>query len=657
MANNFSSPGISINEIDRSQTIKTENSKVAIVAVPANVGLTNQIIYCSSESDLVKQFGKPTNENYTEWFSALTAIQYGLVVGVIRPNDTSINLTTANVTTSGFDTALNISGYDDYLLNPNNYIFSAQTPSNLYNGLSVVVIDHGADQILSVNITGGSSTPAVGDVVKTATSFGWVYSYNDTTITIVLNDTKKKFAVADTLYTEDGTTIIGTITGITDFYSTQFIAPNVPWSSIAPQPGTSAQAREKGAKFDEFHAVVIDTTGAITGNIGGIIESFTYLSKAIDGVTAEGADTYWQRIINNRSTYIYAGIQKFNSVSALTLTTPLNSTYVSADLGSNVSKGLFKLFKNSNSGASIKLSLSGGKSYNWSIPSVIDAALDSAYDLVSDSETFGDVDFLIPGKITGQRVSKLVNICEQRRDCRVAVCPKYSSVINSLSSTEKVNNIIDFFDTLPSSSFMIFGDNYKYIFDKYNNTNRYIPCSADIAGLTLTTLNSWQSPAGITHGVLQNAIKLAYSAKKSERDRLYSHRINPIISYPGKGVILNGDKTALSSPSAFDRIGVRGLMIEIQKVISQFAESQLFQINDAETRKNFVDNITPYLQNIQANRGVYEYKVVCDSSNNSTQNIDAYRFTADIYIKPARSINFIVLNFITTSTGASFTEA
>jgi phage tail sheath protein FI len=275
---------------------------------------------------------------------------------------------------------------------------------------------------------------------------------------------------------------------------------------------------------------------------------------------------------------------------------------------------------------------------------------------VSDSEIFGDIDFLIPGKISGQRVSKLVNICERRRDCRLAVAPQQSDVINNFSSTVKVSKIIDFFDTLPSSSFMIFCDNYKYIFDKYNNTFRYIPCSADVAGLTLSTLNSWQSPAGVTHGVVQNAIKLAYSAKRSERDLLYSHRVNPIISFPGRGVILNGDKTALASPSAFDRIGVRGLMIELQKVISQFAENQLFEINDDNSRKNFLDNVTPYLQNIQANRGIYEYKIVCDTTNNSVQDIDANKFTADIYIKPARNINFIVLNFIITATGASFTD-
>ena len=657
MALNFASPGVSIQEVDLSQSVEIQNSKIAIVAIPSDIGLTNKIVYCSSESDLLKQFGKPNNNNYQEWFSALTAIQYGLVVGVIRPNDTTISLVNANVTTSGFDASLSISGIDGYELNQNNYIFAAQTPSDIFNGLSIAVIDHGADQILTISTTGGTVVPVVGDVVKTANGFGWVYSVNGTTgYTVVLNDTKKKFAITDVLFAENGTAVIGTITAILDFYSTQYIAPNVPWSSIAPQPGTSAQAKEKGAKFDEFHAIVIDSTGLITGNVGGILESFTYLSKAIDGKSAEGADTYWKRIIRNRSNYVFAGIQKFNINSTVTLNTPLTSNYTSTDLDGSILGGLFKLFKNSVGGASIKLSLTGGKTYDWTTSSVVDAVVDGAYDLVSDSEVFGDVDFLIPGKITAQRITKLANICERRRDCRLAVSPQYSDVINSFSSSAKIASIIDFYDTLPSSSFMIFCDNYKYIFDKYNNVNRYIPCSADVAGLTMSTLNSWQSPAGITHGVLKNAIKVAYSAKKSERDQLYTHRINSIISFPGKGVVLNGDKTALSSPSAFDRIGVRGLMIEIQKVISQFAENQLFEINDENTRRSFVNSVTPYLQNIQANRGVYEYKIVCNTSNNSSQDIDANKFTADIYIKPARNINFIILNFITTSTGSSFTE-
>jgi hypothetical protein len=656
MALNLASPGIINTEIDKSASIDTQTTKIAVVVLPAEVGETNKIIYCSSESDIIANFGKPTNENYTEWFSALEVTGYGITIGIIRPDDATTNLNTANITTSGYDNALSLSGTDGYQTNQNNYIFAARTPSDKYNDLSIAVIDRGADQILTINATSGTSNPVVGDIVKNGNTMGWIYSVNSNGYTVLLDDSTKKFKTNDILYIEDGTTIIGTITGITDFYSTQYIAPNVPWLSIAPQPGTSAQAKEKGARFDEFHAVVIDTTGKISGNVGGILESFTYLSKAIDGVSAEGADTYWKRIIQNRSKYIFAGVQTFDTGNNVSLDIPTNSNYVIGDIGTPITKTLFKPFKNNTGGASIKLSLSGGRSYNWTTPSVVDAIIESGYDLVADAEVFNDVDFLVPGKITGQRISKLVNICERRRDCRVAVAPQYSDVINSFNSTTKVSNIINFYDTLPSSSFMIFCDNYKYIFDKYNNTYRYIPCAADVVGLTLTTLNSWQSPAGLTHGVLKNAIKLAYSAKKSERDQLYSHRINPIISYPGKGVILNGDKTALSSPSAFDRIGVRGLMIEIQKVISQFAESVMFETNDEITRKSFVDNVTPYLSNIQSERGIYEFRVVCDTTNNTTQNIDANEFIADFYIKPSRNINFIGLNYVITASGATFSD-
>jgi hypothetical protein len=662
MANNFSSPGVSINEIDKSQTISLANKNVAIVAIPSEIGYTNEVIYVETEADLISQFGKPTNNNYQEWYSALTLIQYGVTVGVIRPNDTTVSLATANVDTStpGFTSGLQLSGRKDYELGTNNYIFAAQSPTDLYNGLSVAIVDHGADQILTVTpVSGGylGAPLAAADIVFSGSNYGWIYNSVSfaTDFTVILADSKKKFKVGDTLLASDNTTVIGTITATTDYYSTQYIAPNIPWTAIAPQPGTSQQAKERGALFDEFHAVVIDTLGKISGNVGAILETYTYLSKASDGLSSEGSDTYWLRQILNKSKYIFPGTNKFNLSNTITLDIPTLGGYVAGDIGDPIQNKLFKVLKTTSGGCSIKLTLAGGTSYNWTTVSVIDSAVDSAYDLVADAETFGDVDFLIPGKITAQRVNKLTAICENRRDCRVATAPKYSDVVNNSTSTVKVNNIIDFFDTLPSSSFLILCDNYKYIFDKYNNTYRYIPCSADVAGLTLTTLNPWQSPAGSVHGVLKNAIKLAYSAKQTERDRLYTKRINPIISFPGKGVILNGDKTALSSPSAFDRIGVRGLMIELQKVISRYAENQLFEINDDTSRKNFVDTVTPYLQNIQANRGVYEYKVVCDSTNNSPQDIDANKFTADIYIKPSRSINFIVLNFITTATGASFT--
>jgi hypothetical protein len=654
---NLSSPGVSIQEIDKSATINTENSKIAIIALPASKGVTNKVTYISNEAELVEQFGKPDDNNYIEWFSALEVMRYGVLAGVIRPNDSTTALKTANVTSNGFDSTLSVSGMSEYELNTNNYIFSAQSQSDLYNGVTVAVIDHGADQILTINVgTNPVPTIAVGDIVKTITSFGWVYSINTNGYTVTINDPTKKFNLGETIYLVDGITPIGVITGITDFYNTQNILPGLPWSTIAPQPGTSQKAKDLNSKFDEFHAVIIDTTGKISGNINAILESYTYLSKASDGTSAEGVDTYWKRAILNRSKYIFPGSQKFNIGTTLTPVIPANATYIGADIGDQIAGKIFRLFRNSSSGATLKLHLQGGTSYNWLLPTVVESSISSAYDIVEDSEVFGDIDFLIPGKITTQRILKLLSICERRRDCRMAVAPAQADVLNSFSSNNKVNRIINFFDTLPSSSFMIFCDNYKYIYDKYNNTFRYIPCSADVAGLTLSTLNSWQSPAGVTHGVIKNAIKLAYSPKRSERDQLYSHRVNSIISYPGRGVILNGDKTALSSPSAFDRIGVRGLMIELQRVISQFAENQLFEINDDNSRKNFLDNVTPYLQNIQANRGIYEYQVIADTTNNSVQDIDANKFTADIYIKPARSINFIVLNFIVTATGASFTE-
>ena len=239
------------------------------------------------------------------------------------------------------------------------------------------------------------------------------------------------------------------------------------------------------------------------------------------------------------------------------------------------------------------------------------------------------------------------------------ISPRRSDVINSSTSAVKTENIVDFFSGIASSSFAIFDSGYKYIYDKYNDTYRYVPCAADVAGLCInTTINAetWFSPAGYNRGNLRNATKLAYSPKQSERDRLYTNRINPIVSFPGQGIVLFGDKTALSSPSAFNRINVRRLFIELEKNIARFSKFQLFEINDEVTRSSFKSAVEPYLRGVQGRRGIYDFLVVCDETNNTADVIDRNEFNAEIYVKPARSINFITITFVATRTGISFGE-
>ena len=290
--------------------------------------------------------------------------------------------------------------------------------------------------------------------------------------------------------------------------------------------------------------------------------------------------------------------------------------------------------------------------------------LSSAYDLFSNSDEV-EVDYLIcgPGLETKEdsqaKANKLISIAEQRKDCIAVISPYRGSVVNVTNTTTQTNNVIDFFSPLSSSSYAIFDSGYKYTYDRFNNLFRYIPCNADVAGLmsrTNVTAYPWFSPAGQQRGILNNAIKLAYNPNKSQRDLLYKARVNSVINQPGIGILLFGDKTALSYASAFDRINVRRLFLTIEQSLQRAAQAQLFELNNQTTRANFVNIVEPYLRDVQAKNGVYDFLVVCDQTNNTPDVIDNNEFRADIFLKPTRSINYITLTFVATRTGVSFEE-
>ena len=386
-----------------------------------------------------------------------------------------------------------------------------------------------------------------------------------------------------------------------------------------------------------------------------MIESFTYLSKASDAKSTEGDVKFWKKVLELGSSYIYGGDRTL--AAAADITTVKNSSNVAstAAVGGPSASSVYPIFNKV-----VTKTLASGADYDWvGSASSIQSQVEASYDLVLDPEEFADIDFLVPGKITAAGATKLISISESRRDCIAVVSPLRADVINSNTSTKKTDAIVDFFNTLGSTSFAIFDSGYKYVYDKYNDTYRYLPCAADVAGLCIsTTINSetWFSPAGYNRGNLRNATKLAYSPKQSERDRLYTARINPVVSFPGQGIVLFGDKTALSSPSAFDRINVRRLFIEVEKNIARFSKFQLFEINDEITRSAFKGACDPYLRNVQGRRGIYDFLVVCDDSNNTPDVVDRNEFQAEIYIKPARTINFITITFVATRTGVSFNE-
>ena len=392
-------------------------------------------------------------------------------------------------------------------------------------------------------------------------------------------------------------------------------------------PGTSDYVSSLGGSADELHLIVIDEDGLISGTPGTILEKYTGLSKASDAKTPQGAANYWKTVLEG-SQYIWwmdnpAGTNWGSTAAGITFD----------GLGTHT------------------VSLTGGVSASPS-----QAELITAYDEFSNAELI-DVNLLVTGPHNAAVANSLIAIAEDRKDCMVFVSPELADVYNNAG--DEADDIVSFRTTLTSSSYAVLDSGWKYQYDKYADKYRWIPLNADIAGLcarTDTIADPWFSPGGLNRGQIRNVVKLAYSPNKTDRDTLYKSGVNPVVSFPGEGTVLYGDKTLQAKPSAFDRINVRRLFIVLEKAIATAAKYQLFEFNDAFTRAQFRNLVEPFLRDIKGRRGVYDFRVICDETNNTGEVIDQNQFVADIYIKPARSINFITLNFIATRTGVAFEE-
>jgi len=450
---------------------------------------------------------------------------------------------------------------------------------------------------------------------------------------------------------------------------------SVKWNSVAERPTTSEYASARGSRFDEVHIVVIDAKGTVTGNAGTILEKHLNLSKAKDATFSVGSDSYWRKYLETSSEYIF-GLSEPTGVTTTGFGSGSGGFKPSDDVNwDQDAEGI--IF----AGCGTKnLVLENGKNYGGHSGIGTTGSLDCGLDdLVSgyalfENDTAVDVDFLIQGSSKGGKddttalATKLIAVAELRKDAVAFISPYRGAMISDstdqtepqiLSPDKITDNVIEFFEPITSSSYAVFDSGYKYMFDRFENTFRYIPLNGDIAGLCARTdINQfpWFSPAGTARGAINNAVKLAYNPTKEQRDRLYSARINPVIFSPGAGIILFGDKTGFAKASAFDRINVRRLFIFLEDAISAAAKDQLFEFNDEITRTNFVNIVEPFLRDVQAKRGIQDYVVICDETNNTAAIIDANEFVADIYIKPARSINFIGLTFVATRTGVSFDE-
>lgn len=668
----FASPGVSIKEVDLTPTINVSDQNVGAVVIAAETGPVDTVTFVSSEKELIDTFGKPNDNNYESWYAASTIIQYGGIVAVVRP--TSSNIVLRSASDAGLSNFIIKSKFDFDNYTGTAFKFAGRSAGSLFNSIKVVAVDHGADQIITY--TGTDPSVVAGDAIRilnggTLLGTGWIYKVDTTanTLHIILNDSTKRipsssseittYSITDNAGTPVVLVAAGEIGSVSNtYYDNLEYASGLKWRDVAPQPGTSSSVASKGGRFDEMHILVLDEDGIITGTPNTILEKYLFVSKAKDASTLDGSLVYFHTAIAERSKYIFPGYSTgldFIGTSKIALEGVTNTTIGETNSANKVFSPILS------SGVSVLgFSLTGGTDYDFTTDSAdISAAVTNGYELFRDSETFNDIDFLIPGTISADRAAKVIDIAESRRDCVAVISPRRSDVINSSPSSVKTENIVDFFSGIVSSSFAMFDSGYKYIYDKFNDTYRYVPCAADVAGLCInTTINSetWFSPAGYNRGNLRNATKLAYSPKQNERDRLYTNRINPIVSFPGQGIVLFGDKTALSSPSAFNRINVRRLFIELERNVAGFSKFQLFEMNDEVTRSSFKAAVEPYLRGVQGRRGIYDFLVVCDETNNTADVIDRNEFNAEIYIKPARSINFITITFVATRTGISFGE-
>ena len=533
--------------------------------------------------------------------------------------------------------------------------------------LKGMITEVGSGQI-SVKVL--STVSAAGTVTDVDYKQGGVYEFKTGSVT--------GFSTVAT-GTKSATTYGANTATISDWFDAQNITlsngKTIAWNSLADKPGTSSYAAARGARFDEVSVVVVDDTGSVTGNAQTILEKHLNLSKAKDSEFSVGATSYWRKYISENSEYIFA--LGTNDLS------PVGAAYTSGATNYNI-VGDFAWDQNASGitfggSGNVVLTLEGGVNYNGQTGIGTAGALDATvgdlstgYDVFANTEEY-EVDFLLMGGAAGTQedaqalASKVISVAEGRQDALAFVSPGRTTQLTETvagqyavkSDADITTNVVNWYSPIPSSSYAIFDSGYKYMYDRFADTFRYVPLNGDIAGLCArndSTNFPWFSPAGTQRGAILNSVKLAYNPSKLQRDTLYSNRINPIVFSPGSGIILFGDKTGLAKASAFDRINVRRLFIFLEDAIKAAAKDVMFEFNDALTRNSFVNAVEPFFRDVQAKRGIQEFRLICDESNNTAAIIDANEFIADIYVKPSRSINFIGLTFVATRSGVSFSE-
>lgn len=680
------SPGVNVSEIDLTTVVPAVSTSVGAVAGVFKWGPVGKRTLISSETELINKFGKPTNHNPETFFTAANFLAYGNALQVVRAANTtnfangviSAVANTGSVTNAQVFTIKNDDTYDSINFSTDtDVLYVARYPGDLGNSLKISVCDSVNAYSRSIDTLNSDANLALGVISATVGSNTLVIAVSNSATGTLAEANTRANTVLGLLNVNDvlevGNSSIGKqylkITGLpaamgtnasfantthryfsvnvdnvfqlsTNYSSNTFSRYWEYFNSVQVAPGISDYQAAQGntSAVDELHVVVADEDGKFTGVPGTILEVYKGLSRATDAKTTDGAANYYKTVINENSKYVWAGNDRTGS--------PSNTALNIASINTN------PLY------LSFQLGQDGDGESDVAIGTVL-----SGYDLFASAENV-DISLVMTGKsrggTNGEQISNYLvdNIAETRKDCIVLTSPDKADVVNN-SAEDESDDTVTFRNSCRSSSYLVIDSGYKYQYDKYNDIFRWIPLNGDIAGLCVRTdaqRDPWFSPAGFNRGQIKNVVKLAYNPDQADRDLLYKNGINPVATFPGQGTILYGDKTALAKPSAFDRINVRRLFIVLEKAISTAAKFSLFELNDEFTRAQFVSLVEPFLRDVQGRRGIYDYRVVCDETNNTGEVIDRNEFVGDIYVKPAKSINFIQLNFVAVRSGVAFDE-
>lgn len=623
------SPGVNVSEIDLTTVIPSIATSIGGIAGNFNWGPVGEVITISDEVRLVDRFGKPDSTNFENWFSSANFLSYTNNLKIVRAANTS---STLNATANGVGVLIkNEDDYEsDYESSANTAFgpFGARCPGDAGNSLRISMCP--STQAFSANLTVTDSLRA-----NAVTS-------GSTTINVNGNaNAAANVVVGDLISVDGGTTFIR----VASVNATAIITATAPGTVVSNTailrkwqyadqfgvaPGTSDYTLNNNGSGDELHIIVIDEDGIFSGSSNTVLEKYSFVSKASDAITNEGESNFYKNVINNRSRFIWW----------------LNHQPGAANWGTS---SIAKTFTNINSPFSASMSAGANGIIG-------NAEISNAYTFFADQDSV-EVSLLISGPGNTTIASNLISLAESRKDCMVFLSPTRASVVNNAG--DETASILSFRAGLPSSSYAVLDSGYKYQYDKYNDVYRYVPLNGDIAGVCARTdleRDPWFSPGGLNRGVIKNLIRLSFNPNKTDRDNLYVQGINPVVTFQGEGTILFGDKTLLSRPSVFDRINVRRLFIILEKTIARAARSTMFEFNDQFTRAQFINLVEPYMRDVLGRRGITDYRVVCDTTNNTSEVIDRNEFVGDIFIKPARSVNFVQLNFVAVRTGVSFDE-